>query len=56
LLIDARLDDNFAMSVRNVARVKLVQSNTVTARDVADSRQVVLTTAAMEKLEAALSA
>jgi len=56
LLIDARLDDNFAMSVRNVARVRLVQSNSVTARDVADSRQVVLTTAAMEKLEAALSA
>jgi large subunit ribosomal protein L4 len=56
LLIDARLDDNFALSVRNIARVKLVQSNTVTARDVADSRQVVLTTAAMEKLEAALSA
>lgn len=56
LLIDARLDDNFALSVRNITRVKLVQSNAVTARDVADSRQVVLTTAAMEKLEAALSA
>ena len=56
LLIDARLDDNFAMSVRNITRVKLVQSNTVTARDVADSRQVVLTTAAMAKLEAALGA
>ena len=56
LLIDARLDDNFAMSVRNITRVKLVQSNTVTARDVADSRQVVLTTAAMAQLEAALGA
>ena len=56
LLIDARLDDNFAMSVRNITRVKLVQSNTVTARDVADSRQVVLTTAAIAKLEAALGA
>ena len=56
LLIDARLDDNLAMSVRNITRVKLVQSNTVTARDVADSRQVVLTTAAMAKLEAALGA
>ncbi len=55
LLVDARLDDNFKMSVRNIARVRLVQSNTVTARDIADSRQVVLTTAAMEKLAAALS-
>ena len=56
LLIDARLDENFAMAVRNLARVTLVQSNLVTARDVANTRQVVLTTAAMEKLEAALSA
>ena len=36
--------------------VSLVQSNRVTARDVANSRQVVLTTAAVEKLEAALGA
>ena len=56
LLIDARLDENFAMAVRNLARVTLVQSNLVTARDVANTRQVVVTTAAMEKLEAALSA
>jgi large subunit ribosomal protein L4 len=56
LLIDARLDENFAMSVRNLARVTLVQSNLVTARDVANSRQVVLTSAAVEKLEAALGA
>ena len=56
LLIDARLDENFAMAVRNLARVTLVQSNQVTARDVANTRQVVVTTAAMEKLEAALTA
>lgn len=56
LLIDARLDENFAMAVRNLARVTLVQSNLVTARDVANTRQVVVTTAAMEKLEAALGA
>ena len=56
LLIDARLDDNFAMSGRNLARVTLVQSTQVTARDVAHTRQVVVTTAAMEKLEAALTA
>ena len=31
LLVDARLDDKFAMSVRNVAGVTLVQSNGVTA-------------------------
>ena len=55
VLVDAQLDEKFAKSVRNVAGVSLVQSNRVTARDVANTRQVVLTTAAVEKLEAALS-
>jgi large subunit ribosomal protein L4 len=56
VLVDAMLDEKFAMSVRNVDGVSLVQSNRVTARDVANSRQVVLTKAAVEKLEAALGA
>jgi len=56
VLIDAMLDEKFAMSVRNVDGVSLVQSNRVTARDVANTRQVVLTKAAVEKLEAALGA
>ena len=56
ILVDAMLDEKFAMSVRNVAGVSLLQSNRVTARDVANSRQVVLTKAAVEKLEAALGA
>lgn len=55
VLIDAQLDEKFALSVRNLAGVSLVPSNRVTARDVANTRQVVLTKAAMEKLEAALS-
>jgi large subunit ribosomal protein L4 len=56
ILVDFMLDEKFAMSVRNVAGVSLLQSNRVTARDVANSRQVVLTKAAVEKLEAALGA
>ena len=56
VLVDAILDEKFAMSVRNVDGVSLVQSNRVTARDIANSRQVVLTKAAVEKLEAALGA
>ena len=56
VLIDAQLDENFALSVRNLAGVALVQSNRVTARDVANTKQVVLTKAAVEKLEAALGA
>ena len=56
VLVDAQLDEKFAMSVRNIEGVTLVQSNRVTARDVANTRQVVLTKAAVEKLEAALGA
>jgi large subunit ribosomal protein L4 len=55
VLVDDRLDEKFAMSVRNLAGITLLQSNRVTARDVANSRQVVLTTAAVAKLEAVLS-
>jgi large subunit ribosomal protein L4 len=56
ILVDAQLDEKFALSVRNLAGVSLVQSNRVTARDVANTKQVVLTKAAVEKLEAALGA
>ena len=56
VLVDAMLDEKFAMSVRNIAGVSLVQSNRVTAREVANTKQVVLTKAAVEKLEAALGA
>ena len=56
VLIDAQLDEKFALSVRNLAGVSLVPSNRVTARDVANTKQVVVTKAAIEKLEAALGA
>src|SRR5688500_15471341 len=54
VIVDAQLDEKFALSVRNIAGVSLVQSNRGTARDVANTPQVVLTRAAEEKLEAAL--
>jgi large subunit ribosomal protein L4 len=56
VLVDAQLDEKFAKSVRNIDGVSLLQSNRVTARDVANTKQVVLTKAALEKLEAALGA
>jgi large subunit ribosomal protein L4 len=55
VLVDTQLDEKFAKSVRNLDGVSLVPSNRVTARDVANTRQVVLTRAAVEKLEAALA-
>jgi large subunit ribosomal protein L4 len=55
LIVDVQPDEKFALSVRNVAGVKMVPSNRVTARDVMDTRKVVLTQAALEKLQQVLS-
>jgi len=55
LLVDVRPDEKLALSVRNVPGVALLPSNRITARDVADTRTVVVTQAALEKLEAALA-
>src|SRR5262245_12584115 len=56
LLVDAALDEKFALSVRNLPDVTLRLSNRLTARDVAITRKVVVTKAAIERLEAALGA
>ena len=55
LLVAVKPEDNFALSVRNIAGVRLLPSNQITARDVMDTRKVVLTQAALEKLQEALS-
>jgi large subunit ribosomal protein L4 len=55
LIVDVKPDENFALSVRNIAGVKLVPSNRVTARDVADTVKVVATRAALERLQEVLS-
>jgi large subunit ribosomal protein L4 len=54
LLVDVQLDENLVLSVRNVPGVVLLPSNRITARDVANTKTVVVTQAALEKLEAAL--
>jgi large subunit ribosomal protein L4 len=55
LIVDVTPDENFALSVRNIAGVTLVPSNRVTARDVADTVRVVATRAALERLQEVLS-
>ena len=55
LIVDVQPDEKFALSVRNVAGVRMVPSNRVTARDVMDTRKVVLTQAALEKLQSVLA-
>jgi large subunit ribosomal protein L4 len=55
LLVDVLPDEKFTLSVRNVAGVRLLPSNRITARDVMDTRKVILTEAALQKLQDVLS-
>jgi large subunit ribosomal protein L4 len=54
LLVDVKLDDKLSLSVRNIEGVRMLASNRVSARDVVNSRRVVFTRAAIEKLQEAL--
>jgi large subunit ribosomal protein L4 len=54
LLVDVKPEDRLTLSVRNIEGVRLVPSNRVSARDVIGSRRVVMTRAALEKLQEAL--
>jgi large subunit ribosomal protein L4 len=54
LVIDVTPDDGFMLSARNIAGVRLVASNRVTARDVIDTARIVATKDALEKLQEAL--
>lgn len=50
LLIDVRPDANLALAVRNIGGVRLAATRQVSARDVVDVRQVVMTRVAVERL------
>src|SRR5262245_27076042 len=54
LLVDVKPEEKLALSVRNIDGVRILASNRVSARDVMDTRRVVLTRAALEKLQEAL--
>jgi large subunit ribosomal protein L4 len=54
LVIDVNPQDRFALSARNIAGVRLVQSGRVTARDVMDTARVIATREALEKLQESL--
>jgi large subunit ribosomal protein L4 len=54
LLVDVKPEDRLVLSVRNIEGVLLLPSNRVSARDVMNTRRVVLTRAALEKLQEAL--
>jgi large subunit ribosomal protein L4 len=54
LLVDVKPEDRLSLSVRNLEGVRLLASNRINARDVMNTRRVVLTRAAIEKLQEAL--
>jgi large subunit ribosomal protein L4 len=55
LLIDVRPDEKFALSVRNIAGVRLLPSSRVSARDVIGAERVIATRAAVERLQEVLA-
>src|SRR6187551_304604 len=54
LLVDVKPEDKLSLSVRNIEGVRILPSNRISARDVMNTRRVVLTRAALEKLQEAL--
>jgi large subunit ribosomal protein L4 len=54
LLVDVKPEDKLALSVRNIEGVRVLPSNRISARDVMNTRRVILTRAALEKLQEAL--
>jgi large subunit ribosomal protein L4 len=54
LLVDVKPEDKLSLSVRNLEGVTILPSNRISARDVMNTRRVILTRAALEKLQEAL--
>ena len=54
LLVDVKPEEKLSLSVRNLEGVRVLPSNRISARDVMDTRRVVMTRAALEKLQEAL--
>jgi large subunit ribosomal protein L4 len=51
LIVDVKPEEKVALSVRNLAGVRMLPSNRITARDVMNTRRVVMTRAALERLQ-----
>ena len=54
LLVDVKPEDKLSLSVRNIEGVRILASNRVSARDVVNARRLVMTQAAIQKLQEAL--
>jgi large subunit ribosomal protein L4 len=54
LLVDLKLDEKLAIAVRNIDGVRSVESGRLTARDLAGGGRIVVTRAALERLQEVL--
>jgi large subunit ribosomal protein L4 len=54
LVVDVQPDENAERSTRNLANVRLIASGRLTARDVMDTRRIIATRAAVERLQEVL--
>jgi large subunit ribosomal protein L4 len=54
LLVDVKLDEKLALAVRNIDGVRPVEAGRLTARDLAGGGRIVLTRAALERLQEVL--
>ncbi|MEO7191498.1 MAG: 50S ribosomal protein L4 [Vicinamibacterales bacterium] len=54
LVVDLQLDEKFVLSARNLPGVTLVQSGRLTARDVMNTKRIIATRAAVERLQEVL--
>jgi large subunit ribosomal protein L4 len=54
LIVDVKPDDKLALAVRNIEAVRVVESSRLTARDVVGAGRVLMTRAALERLQAVL--
>ena len=55
LLVDVSPDVNLSLAVRNLADVRILPANRLSARDVVDANRVVITRGAVERLERVLA-
>ena len=54
LIVDVKPDDKLALAVRNIEGVRVVESGRLTARDLAGGGRVLVTRAALERLQTVL--
>jgi large subunit ribosomal protein L4 len=54
LIVDLKVDEKLVLAIRNIDGVRPVEAGRLTARDLADGGRIVVTRAALERLQEVL--